>query len=219
MSLTKDLDALRTQFAGMIPAEAQKLMAAEEEKLVALGLAKKAKSVGDTLPEFSLPNHLGENVSLSSLLGEGPLVISFYRGGWCPYCNLELKALQEALPEIKRLGAKLVAITPELPDASLTTKEKHSLAFPVLSDAKAEYAKTLGLVFTLPESLRPIYESFEINVEQHNGEGQFDLPIPATYIVDQEGKIVKAFIDEDYTSRMDPDAILKSLRLLTEVPA
>ena len=142
--------------------------------------------------------------------------MTFYRGGWCPYCNLELRAYQAVLPEIKAAGATLVAITPELDDASLSTSEKNELEFEVLTDANSDYARELGLVFTLPERLRPIYESFGINVEEHNGEGQFDLPLAATFVVDVDGSIARAFVDADYTLRAEPSDVVEVLRSLVK---
>jgi peroxiredoxin len=125
-----------------------------------------------------------------------------------------LRAYQAVLPEIKTAGATLVAITPELPDASLLTSEKNELEFEVLTDANSDYAREIGLVFTLPERLRPIYESFGVNVEKHNGEGQFDLPLAATFVVDVDGTIAAAFVDADYTLRAEPADVVKVLQSL-----
>ena len=142
--------------------------------------------------------------------------MTFYRGGWCPYCNLELRAYQAVLPEIKAVGAVLVAITPELPDASLSTSEKNELEFEVLTDANSDYSREIGLVFTLPARLRPIYETFGINVEAHNGDGQFDLPLAATFIVDVDGSIASAFVNADYTVRAEPSDVVEVLRSLVK---
>ena len=175
-----------------------------------------APKTGDRLEDFTLPNHLGETRSLAALRERGPVVVTFYRGGWCPYCNLELRAYQAVLPEIKAAGATLVAITPELPDASLSTSEKNELEFEVLTDANADYARKLGLVFKLPERLRPIYQGLGINIEEHNGEGQFDLPLAATFVVDIDGFIASAFVDADYTSRAEPSDVVEVLQSLVK---
>jgi peroxiredoxin len=139
-------------------------------------------------------------------------VIAFYRGGWCPYCNLELRALQQALASIQGTGATLVAISPETPDNSLTTQEKNELEFQVLSDRDNQVAREFGLVFRLPASLLPIYEDFGIDLIAHNGNNHFELPIPATYVVRQDGTVKYAFANVDYTKRAEPSEIVNALQ-------
>jgi peroxiredoxin len=178
------------------------------------GLIDKAPGVGDKLKGFTLSNHLGEKKTLPDFYKKGPVVIIFYRGGWCPYCNLQLRAYQEVLPQIKAAGASLIAITPELPDASLTTSEKHNLEFDVLSDPGSEYARELGIVFTLAENIQKIYLENGLDVEKHNGSGQFDLPFTATFIIDGQGTITYAFVDTDYTKRAEPADVIKELESL-----
>lgn len=216
MSLQQQLSRLKAQSTAKLPEELGSVMQDETEKLSESGIVASAPKTGDILAEFTLPNQLGEMRSLASLRKKGPVVVTFYRGGWCPYCNLELRAYQAVLPEIKAAGATLVAITPELPDASLSTSEKNDLEFDVLTDANSDYARQLGLVFTLPETLRPIYDTFGINVEEHNGEGQFDLPLAATFVVDVDGAIASAFVDTDYTLRAEPANVVEVLRSLVE---
>jgi peroxiredoxin len=145
-------------------------------------------------------------------LENGPLVISFYRGGWCPYCNFELRALQQILPELKELGANLVAITPETPDNSLTTPEKNEVAFDILTDYDNNYARELGLVFKMPKDLQEVYGSFGIDVEAHNENPNFELPMPATLVVGANREVLYAFVSEDYTKRADTTAILEILK-------
>ncbi|MDQ6960345.1 MAG: peroxiredoxin-like family protein [Mariprofundaceae bacterium] len=149
---------------------------------------------------------------LADALEQGAVGLSFYRGGWCPYCNLELQALQQALPEIQSLGAQLVAVSPETPDNSLSTAEKHSLAFTVLSDQGNRVAKDFGIVFTLPEALRPVYAQFGIDLPAWNGDDSFELPMPATYVIGRNGIILDGFVNTDYTQRMEPERILDILR-------
>ena len=160
----------------------------------------------------------GAAVSLHDLLQSGPAVVTFYRGGWCPYCNLELRAFQQVLPEIEAAGATLVAITPELPDESLSTKERDGLKFEVLRDKNSAYGRELGVVFTLTKELVGIYQSFGIEVEKHNGEGQFDLPLPATFIVNADGTITCAFVAVDYTLRVEPSDVVEELKKLVHSP-
>ncbi len=214
MSLTEQLAEFKKGFLENAPKDIQALMAQATQTLENTGIKQKAPKIGNKLTPFALPNHNGDYIELPQLLEKGPLVVVFYRGGWCPYCNLELVAFEKSLAEINALGANLVAITPELPDASLSTKEKNTLAFDVLSDKNAEYAKELGLVFTLPEELRPVYLSFGIDVEAHNGTGQFDLPLAATFVIAQDGSIASAFVDTDYTLRQDPSEVINVLKSL-----
>lgn len=212
MALIDTINEYKNVFKGKAPQNVQELMRQATQDLADSGIMLKAPKKGEKLPEFSLPNPQGNDVSLSSLLEKGPVVVTFYRGGWCPYCNLELRAYQNSLAEIKALGATLVAITPELSDASLSTTEKNELQFEVLSDVNATYAKDLGLVFSLAEELRPIYLSFGIAVEKHNGEGQFDLPLAATFVITQDGTIASAFVDADYTLRQEPSEVIEVLK-------
>jgi len=214
MTLAENINEYKNGFKEKVPKNIQELMQQATQNIADSGLTLKAPKKDDKLSEFSLPNHQGNDVSLSSLLEKGPVVITFYRGGWCPYCNFELRAYQDSLTEIKALGATLVAITPELPDASLSTTEKNELTFEVLTDVNAAYAKTLGLVFSLPEALRPIYLSFGIEVEKHNGDGQFDLPLAATFVVAQDGTIASAFVEADYTLRQEPNDVIEVLKSL-----
>lgn len=212
MNLTEELNKYRNKFRATKPAEIKAVMAKATEDLVKSGIIAGSLKKGDRIPDFTLPNAVGENIALRSLLERGLVVLSFYRGGWCPYCNLELRALQVALPEIEKLGANLVAISPQTPDNSLSTTEKNELSFQVLSDVGNQVARQFGLVFTLPEQLRPIYQEFGINVTAHNGDESFELPIAATYIVDRNGIVIHAFVDADYTKRLDPEEIIGILK-------
>lgn len=214
MSLTQQLAQTRAAFLAQVADDIRQVMDQATAELAASGITETALNVGDRLPDATLSDHRDAPVNLYEQLSNGPLVVSFYRGGWCPYCNLELKALQAKLPQIRTLGANLIAITPELPDESLNTVEKNAIRFPVLTDVGSHYARECGLVFTLPESLRPVYDGFGIDVEKHNGAGQFDFPLAATYVVGRGGAIEHAFIDADYTKRLDPEQIMASLHAL-----
>lgn len=213
-NLTEQIAAYEKEKKERVPADILQVMDNATNELKEIGIEKIAIKVGDTAPDFSLANHNGEDRTLSGLLADSPLVLSFYRGGWCPYCNLELAALQRALPEIEELGAKLVAISPETPDHSLSTREKNELAFDVLYDKGNVVAETYGLVFKLSEELRPIYEKFGIDVPEFNGDDTFRLPIPATYVIRQDGKVLYAFADADYTKRLEPSTVVEALKLL-----
>lgn len=167
---------------------------------------------GQRAPEFALPDANGKLVSLINLLERGPVVLTFYRGGWCPYCNIELRALQSHLAQIKRLGAALVAISPELPDQSLTTREKLALAFDVLSDGDNAVARRFGLVYRISDAARARLLALGRDLVAHNGIATWELPITATYIIDQNGAIVFDHIDADYRNRVDPAAIVEALQ-------
>jgi len=167
--------------------------------------------VGQTLPNFTLKNSNGESVS-SNDFNSDFLVVSFYRGGWCPYCNMELKALQNILPELKELNGELIAITPETPDNSVTTAEKNEISFPVLSDIDNAYAKQLGLAFQLPKELQDVYNDFGIDLVKHNENENFELPLPATYVVNKNREIIYNFAPVDYTQRLAPETILEVVK-------
>ncbi len=168
--------------------------------------------VGATAPAFELPNALGQPVRLSELTSGGPVVLSFFRGGWCSYCNIELRALQRYLTEIRDLGAELIAVTPELPDETVSTAEKLALSYPVLSDSGNQVARAFGLVMTVAEELRPLYSKMGIELPARNGDNSFELPLPGTFVIDRDGTILQAFVDPDYRNRVEPMVILETLR-------
>ena len=158
MSLKDQLDKLRAASAEKFPRETLAVMQGATKDLIATGIAEQSANQGSAAPDFSLPNAHGEPVASEALWGDSPAVVSFYRGGWCPYCNVELKALQDRLPEIEALGARLVAITPETPDNALSTQEKNEIAFDVLSDDGNRVASAFGLTFRLPDAVNDIYK-------------------------------------------------------------
>jgi peroxiredoxin len=170
-----------------------------------------ALGVGETIPRIQLPDASGRVVDSTELLGHGPLVICFYRGGWCPYCNIELRALQACLDQIRALGATLVAISPELPDHSLSTTEKNELTFPVLSD----HGNLLARQFRLTHQIALQVVRYQLgngnDVAAINGSDVAEVPLPATYVVDRGGVARYAFVAADYTQRAEPDDILDAL--------
>ncbi|WP_072682008.1 peroxiredoxin-like family protein [Arcobacter sp. LA11] len=200
-------------FRKKVPVEVQEVMLQATKKLENTRISKNSLKIGDVAKDFKLPNALNNDVSLYDTLEENEfVVVNFYRGLWCPYCNLELKALQNINEELNNLGAKLIAVSPQTPDASLSTKEKNELAFEVLSDSYNKVAKEYGLVFSLDEELRPIYASFGIDIVGLNQEESFELPMPATYVINKKKEIIFSFIDEDYTKRCEPQEILDIIR-------
>ncbi|MDE0048204.1 MAG: peroxiredoxin-like family protein [Rhodospirillales bacterium] len=212
MSLKDELARLRAASAQKFPAETLAVMQGATKDLIASGIAEQSAGEGSAAPDFSLPNANGEPVASEALWGDGPAVVSFYRGGWCPYCNVELKALQDRLPEIEALGARLVAITPETPDNALTTQEKNEIGFDVLSDDGNRVASAFGLTFRLPDAVNDLYKGFGIDLESSNGEASQTLPVPATFVIGKGGTVLKAFVDADYTTRAEPDEIIAALK-------
>jgi len=212
MGLQSRLETLKKEFTANVPDDALVIMNQETEKLIASDIVADAIKVGEILPNGQLTAVNGELVPVDRLVDGKPLVISFYRGGWCPYCVLELKALEEVSSEIKALGANIIAMTPESVANVKETKEKNGVTFGIYSDEGSAFAKELGLVFTLPKVLQEIYLKFDIDVEKHNGESKFELPIPTTIIVKPNREIVYLFADGDYTKRSEPSAILDVLK-------
>lgn len=211
--LADEITKYQEGFKSKVPVEIQNMMLTATKKLQDQSISKNALKVGDIAKEFKLPNAIGKDVSLLSAIENNDFVIvSFYRGVWCSYCNLELKALQERNEEFKALGAQLIAISPQSPDASMTTKEKNELAFEVLSDHNNIIAKEYGLVFSLAEELRPIYKSFNIDIPANNDEESYEIPMPATYLINKNKEIIFSFIDEDYTKRCEPQDIIDTIK-------
>ena len=175
------------------------------------GVLENALKVGDTAPNFKLKNAVGETVDLYEYLKKGKVVLTWYRGGWCPYCNITLQQLQGELPNFKTNGAQLIALTPELPDKSLNTSEKHDLKFEVLSDVGNKVAKAYGIVFKLIDEVAEIYNRF-FSIVDFNGDASNELPLAATYIIDQDGEIIYAFLDADYRNRAEPSKLTEVLK-------
>jgi peroxiredoxin len=211
---THEMNAARAKYRGqIIPKLVLTVMDAETSRLAASGLAARALKVGDPAPDFILPDAQGEPVRLRALLDKGPVVLVFYRGGWCPYCNLHLRGFQRGLEAFRELGATVVAISPQLPDNSLSTREKDELAFPVLSDVGNKVARQFGIVFELSDELVELYRKFGHALEDVNGaDGSRELPVPATFLLDGEGTIRLAHVDVDYTRRIDPDDVIEVMR-------
>lgn len=211
--LDAKLDEIRQASAVKFTDEKKRIYADGISSVQNSGVLDSALKVGDKASNFTLKNALNESVSLYNELKNGPVVLTWYRGGWCPYCNITLHALQEKLPEFKQEGATLLALTPELPDNSLSTSEKHSLEFTVLSDIENLIGKQYGVVYTLTDGVASIYNAgFGLN--EVNGDTSNELPLAATYVIDTNGIITYAFLDADYTQRAEPSEILSALKQL-----
>ena len=210
-SLSEQLAAYKAGYLQRAAPERVAIMEAATADLRATGIESQALQVGARAPDLTLPDALGQPVRLSSLWQRGPLVLVFYRGGWCPYCNLELRAWQQQLGALKNLDAQLVAVSPQTPDNSLSTAEKNALAFPVLSDSALQAATAFGVAFEMPPELVEVYSRGGNDLPVLNGNGRWVLPVPATYLVDQNGSIAFAHIEADYRERAEPRDVLAAI--------
>lgn len=211
MSLATDLAKIRAGFEKRAsPSIAKLVIGALDEAAAEFAKGDHIKS-GDTAPDFTLPGVDGRQVKLSEEIKTGPVVLTFYRGSWCPYCNLELRAYQALLPDIKAKGASLIAISPQLPDHSLSTAQKNALTFPVLSDVGSKTASDYGLVFELPDAMKPLYEAQNHATPDFNGPDDWRLPVPATFVIGSDGRVRLAFVDFEYSTRLEPAEALAAL--------
>ncbi|MEC9282828.1 MAG: redoxin domain-containing protein [Bdellovibrionota bacterium] len=197
-----------------IPSEARMTMEQATDKLRKSGIIDNAKKKGDTYIDFSLPNVDGKKVTLSEELKKGPIILTFYRGGWCPYCNLQLKAYQDHLEQFEAAGGQLIAVSPETMESGESTIDKNDLKFKILSDNLNKEARKYGLVFQLDEELKEVYLKFGLDLEKNQGNDSWELPIPATYVINKDGKIVYSFLNVDYVQRAEPADIIKALNSL-----
>ena len=167
---------------------------------------------GEHAPDFSLTNALGKEINLQKMLKGGPVVLVFYRGAWCPFCNMHLHALQTSLPQIKQLGARLITVTPQTPDKSAEQIKKDGYPFEVLSDLDSQVMKNYQLYFELPDNLLAVYKKHGLDIEAYNGKGRAVLPVAGTFVINQQGIVVAKHADTDYKKRMEPADIIKVLK-------
>jgi len=216
-SLKQQTEALYQEYKSQVPAEIMNIIDRATEELVETNIGHTCLQTGDRIPTFSLPDAYGQEVRVDELLAKGPLVVSFYRGGWCTFCNLELKALQDHLEDIRSLGAELIAITPQQPDGTRSTLEELNIGYPILTDADNLVAQQFGLVFEVADELKPVYrEAFGLDIPKENGNSSYELPVTATYVVDQSRNIVAAFTDPNFVNRFDPSDILAAIPTVQE---
>jgi peroxiredoxin len=220
MSLQDSLDAFKADFEGnKAPPEAVAAFHRATAELIASGHAERALKAGDRAAAFTLPDADGIAVSSTDLLARGPLVVTFYRGVWCPYCNLDLQALEAAANEIRAFGASLVAISPQTPANSRRSHRENNLSFPILSDHAGMVANAFGLRFRMPDYLIEVYKQFGVDLAVHNGEPSWTLPMPSRYIIGRDGVVAYAEVNPDYTRRPDPEDLLPVLRRLKSARA
>ena len=217
MSLQARLNAFKTNFrAGKPPFNAPEfvhpIMERATAELIASGVAARAVQVGDTAPAFVLNDQDGNPVSSGELLASEALVLSFYRGVWCPYCNMELQALEAVLPAIRDAGASLVAISPQKQANSRRSQRENKLSFPILSDPGNAIAAAFGLRFALPDYLVELYKTLGNNLPLVNGDESWTLPMPGRFAIGQDGRVLYAEVNPDYTRRPEPEDLLPALR-------
>jgi len=201
---------------GALSEEDRVVMQRSAERL-ARQLPDPGLKVGDHAPDFTLFNAYGKPVSLSSQLAKGPVVLAFYRGAWCPYCNMELQSLRGALPHFERLGATLIAVTPQQPDKSLEQVKKDHFSFEILSDLDSTVMRAYRLYYVVPDELSALYQDrFGLDLATYNGPGRYELPVPGTFVIDRTGTVRAAYADTDYKKRMEPAEIITALEKLAD---
>lgn len=214
MNLSDQLKAMQEENNKRIPKFISNYMTSLTNYLKEHGHESKAMQVGSKLPKALLLTHRNKKVFLSEKLNNKPAIISFYRGAWCPYCNLELRAYEAIMKELTNQSFNFLAISPEMPDSTISTTEVDSLHFSVLSDKDNTFAKKMGLVYKTTWLLRLLYRLDGISLKKSQGNSLGELPIPATYVVDSDGIITHAWIDADYTHRGNPKDVLAAVSSL-----
>lgn len=219
LPLQAKLDQLRTEFeTNLAPPEVIAGIHKATAELIASGAGQQALKAGDQAPVFALPDADGRPTSSRDLLLRGPLVVTFYRGIWCPYCNFDLQALEAARPQIEARGASLIAISQQTPANSRKSQRQNGLGFPILVDRGGVVAAQFGLRWNLPDYLREIHKRLGADLTQFNGENSWTLPMPARYVIDPDGKVAYAEINPDYTRRPEPSDVLPILDRMKVAP-
>ena len=220
MALQEKLDAFKDVFKTKAPDGAFDAFARSTQDLIASGQAERAVKAGDTAPDFTLTDQDGETVTLKDLLAKGPVVLSFYRGVWCPYCNIELKALEDAVGDIRARGASLVAISMQGAADSRKSQRDNKLSFPILTDKAGELAEKFGIRWTLQDYVVKYHQMFGVELPKIHGDGQWNLPMPARYVIATDGTVAYGEVNPDYTHRPDPSDLIPVLdKLATSAAA
>lgn len=210
-TLTKQIEHLNQELSSQLPQEILETFRKSIEDLKTRKIEENSIQIGNQMPEFSLPNALGKIINSEDILKDGKMILVFYRGSWCPYCNLELKFLQDHLSRIKDKGAALVAVSPQSPDHSLNMAEKNNIEFEVLTDVDNNLAKKLGITFQLQDFVIPHYKSLGINLFDFNKNNDNVLPVPAVFIVDENRMVTYKFLDVNYMNRVDMEELIQAL--------
>lgn len=214
MTFTQTLDQMRQEFIANTPADVYnelfRLIHGQQQAGKAYGLQE-----GQKAKDFTLNNSLGQPVNLYDELSQGPVVLTFYRGGWCPFCNMQLRTYQKVLPQIEAIGGRLIAVSPQSPDNTLTQKEKEDLQFQVLSDTNGLTAAAYNILYDVPDYIQDIFlNKFNLDLAEYNATNRWILPITSTFMIDESGIVRSAYVEPDFMKRPDPEDILERLRRL-----
>ena len=214
-TLREELEERKALAAQYVPEDVQQVNRQTVEQLAASAMAGHILAVGASAPRFELPDQDGKPVSSHELLSHGRLVICFFRGRWCPFCVAQLEAMNSALSQIEKTGARLVAISPQTTKQGFFMRDQHHLRYPLLSDGGNQVARQFGLVYRVPDEQKQVYSRTFVNLPFLNGEASWELPIPATYILERDGRVLYASADPDYTRRPEPEEVVRFLDQLT----
>lgn len=210
-TLAKNIEQLNQDLVSQLPQEILEAFGKSIEDLKTKNIEKNSIQIGERIAAFLLPNALGKMINSDEVLKNNKMILAFYRGSWCPYCNLELKFLQENLSRIKEKNAVLIAISPQSPDHSLTMIEKNNLEFEVLTDSNNDFAEKLGITFQLQDFVLPYYQSLGINLADFNANNDNTLPVPAVFVIDENRTVSYKFLDVNYMSRVDVEDLINAL--------
>lgn len=212
MKLQEIIDKFKLERLPQIPDDIKDVMKSSTEELIASGIEKNIPKIGDKVADFSLKNFDERGVTLSEEVKNGNVILTFYRGGWCPYCNLQLNYLQSRIDDFLKYNGNLIAVSPEMPDLASLTAEKHNIKFKILSDIGNEVGKRYGIVFKLPDRLAELYAKLGIDLKRYNGNENNEIPVPATFVIDKNMTVKYSFGKADYTLRAEPDDIIEVLK-------
>ncbi|MGM7681312.1 peroxiredoxin-like family protein [Cytobacillus sp. Hm23] len=212
-TLQASLDTITRQSKATMPMNAFTVLENSIASLQQAGIAN-GLAVGHKARDFTLTNANGNQVNLYEELTKGPIILTFYRGSWCPYCNRQLRAYEEILPDIKKIGGSLIAISPQTPDNSLTIKEKNDLSYEVVSDLKGLTAAKYNVLFDVPQEVKEVYDEFGLDLSEYNGGGNWLIPVPSTFMIDETSRIRFSYVNPNYMQRLEPEDLLTALRNL-----
>lgn len=210
-TLANQIEQLNQSLSSQLPQEILEAFGKSIEDLKTKNIEENSIQIGEEMPEFSLLNASGDLINSNEILKNGKMILAFYRGSWCPYCNLELKYLQGNLSRIKDKNTVLIAISPQSPDHSQTMIEKNELEFEVLTDTDNNFAKKLGITFQLQDFVLPYYQNLEITLSDFNKNEDNILPVPAVFVINETGTIIYKFLDVNYMNRVDVEDLIQLL--------
>ncbi len=205
-SLTEQLDQKRQKGSKSMPAHVKKEFSRALKELKASGIEQKAVKHGQMVPSFKI-----NGLDFKNFYTKKPVVLKFYRGNWCPYCQIEMNAYEKSKDKIEAKGYQLIVLTPDTKKEIKKFRNKQSISFSIFQDKDNYIAKKFGIAFKLDEKVEKLYQGFGINLKRNQENDMGELPLPGTYVIDKKGKIKFAFIDADYTKRLDPIELLKHL--------